>query len=182
MKNLSSPWGIKPIVFLCLVLSRVSLAVDLTDTVFDKAGKQFDLDPLLIYSVALNESATGRGDGNVSPWAWALRAPNLPYYGGNYNDASKKLTEFLSNHGNSIDIGYMQVNYKWHRSRVKTPHDLLDPQTNILIGTEILKEAIASAPNDLTLGVGRYHRWVDEDKARSYGRRVLNIYKALKQI
>lgn len=40
----------------------------------------------------------------------------------------------------------------------------------------ILAEAIKSSPNDLELGIGRYHSW-NEERARWYGQRVLSIYR-----
>ncbi|MEG6623896.1 hypothetical protein V2B08_31720, partial [Pseudomonas aeruginosa] len=39
-----------------------------------------------------------------------------------------------------------------------------------------------SAPNDLELGVGRYHAWEDEIRARNYGSRVLAIYRNLRDL
>lgn len=38
------------------------------------------------------------------------------------------------------DYGLMQVRYKVHKDKVKTANDLLDPKTNIFIGTRIFKQ------------------------------------------
>ena len=54
--------------------------------------------------------------------------------------------------------------------------ELLDPITNLTVGSSILAEAIKSSPNDLELGIGRYHSW-NEERARWYGQRVLSIYR-----
>ncbi|BBV43541.1 hypothetical protein STW0522CIT26_P11740 (plasmid) [Citrobacter portucalensis] len=51
-----------------------------------------------------------------------------------------------------------------------------------MVGAEVLSEAIQSSPNDLELGVGRYHAWEDEIRARNYGSRVLAIYRNLRDL
>ena len=38
------------------------------------------------------------------------------------------------------DYGLMQVRYKVHKNRVKNANQLLDPKTNIFIGTQIFKQ------------------------------------------
>jgi soluble lytic murein transglycosylase-like protein len=56
----------------------------------------------------------------------------------------------------SVDVGLLQINIRWHGHRVDDPKSLLDPVINLEIGAAILKEALASAPGDLTAGIGRY--------------------------
>ncbi len=70
----------KALVLSAALLSSTANAIDLSGTIFDKAAKAYNLDPLLVYSVALAESASGRGNGSISPWPWTLRVPGLPFY------------------------------------------------------------------------------------------------------
>jgi soluble lytic murein transglycosylase-like protein len=77
-------------------------------------------------------------------------------------------------YGEAIDVGIMQINLHWHGHRVNDPAELLDPETNLLVGASVLATAIRSAPDDLALGIGRYHSW-QEKRARDYGKRVLAI-------
>jgi soluble lytic murein transglycosylase-like protein len=149
-------------------------ALDLSGTLFDKAGKAVGLDPLLVYAVALAESASGRGQGNISPWPWTLRAPGRPFYAQGQAEAQKKLAALQVQYGEAIDVGIMQINLHWHGHRVNDPAELLDPETNLLVGASVLATAIRSAPDDLALGIGRYHSW-QEKRARDYGKRVLAI-------
>ncbi|AIJ10630.1 transglycosylase SLT domain protein (plasmid) [Edwardsiella anguillarum ET080813] len=46
----------------------------------------------------------------------------------------------------------------------------------------MLSEAIKSSPSDLELGIGRYHSWNDEARARNYGSRILAIYRNLRDL
>lgn len=162
--------------------SSTALAIDVNLSIFGKAAKAHNLDPLLVYSVALAESATGRGNGLISPWPWTLRAPGQPFYAKTEDQAKKKLAEFRQQYDRAIDVGLMQVNIHWNGHRVSSLEELLDPETNVMVGAEVLSEAIKSSPNDLELGIGRYHIWADEDRARKYGRQVLAIYHNLRDL
>ena len=147
---------------------------------FATAAKEMGIDPLLFYSVALAESARSVGDGNISPWPWALRA-NRSYYPESREAAEPILARLLAEH-KSVDIGWTQINSRWNGHRVNSLADLLDPETSLRIGATILREAIDSSPGDLELGVGRYHNWDDEARARNYGARVLAIRRNLVQL
>ncbi|WP_024608507.1 lytic transglycosylase domain-containing protein [Pseudoalteromonas sp. TAB23] len=159
-------------------------AFDLSGTEFASAAKRYNLDPILLYSVALAESASGRGNEKISPWPWTLRTIKEPFYALNQNQAVTRLTQLLKEKGSktSVDIGLMQINLFWHGHRVKTPVDLLDPVINLDTGAQILSETIASASGDLELGIGRYHNWKDHVRSRAYGRRVLSIYNQIKTL
>ncbi|MBS9424221.1 lytic transglycosylase domain-containing protein [Photorhabdus caribbeanensis] len=173
---------VKQLVLAASMCSASASAIDISGTIFDKAAKEYGLDPLLVYSVALAESAFGHEDGSISPWPWTLRTPDLPFYAKNSEQAKEKLAEFQQQYGRAIDVGFMQVNIRWHGHRVSNPTKLLDPETNVMVGTKVLAETINSSPNDLELGIGRYHAWKDEVRSRNYGSRVLAIYRNLRDL
>ena len=163
-------------------VASTASAVDLDGTIFSHAAQAHGLDTLLVYSVALAESASGRGNGSIGPWPWTLRAPGQPVYTASERQAEEALTQLQQQHGGAIDVGLMQVNIRWNGHRVASPADLLDPATNVMVGATILAEAIQSSPSDLELGIGRYHAWEDEARARNYGSRVLAIYRNLHEL
>ncbi|AJY53235.1 Lytic transglycosylase catalytic (plasmid) [Halomonas sp. KO116] len=155
----------------------------LSGTMYEAPARAHNIDPLLLYSVALAESAwRGANDGEIQPWPYTLRVVSEP---GNYQPdlsaAQSELQGYLERY-TSIDIGLMQVNSRYHGHRVSSLAELLIPEKNLLVGAEILRETIDSAPNDLQLGIGRYHHWSDEVRARSYGARILAIYNNLLQV
>lgn len=158
-------------------LAASSQALDLDHTLFDKAGHQYGLSPALLYAVALVESARDRGRGAVSPWPWALRGPQESYYAVSRQDALTALQRYRRQYGQAIDVGLMQINLRWHGKRVASPSQLLDPEQNLMLGAQLLAQAIRSSPQDFTLGIGRYHHWTDPSRARRYGQRVLTVLK-----
>lgn len=164
------------------IWSSSTHAINLAGTSFDRAAKRYKLDPLLVYSIALAESASGRGDGKVGPWQWTLRGPHGPFYGQNQQDTRAKFLEYRRLYGKEFDVGIMQINLRWNGHRVSSYEDLLDQEQNITTGAEVLSEAIESSPGDLELGIGRYHNWDDELRARNYGSRILAIWRNLRDL
>jgi hypothetical protein len=155
--------------------STVSRAtIDLKNTAWWRIAMEKGVDPYLLYAVALLESARV-SDGLAAPWPWALNRGGKTLYPENPEQAIAQLRASLAERNMMIDVGLMQVNLRWHGRRVDKPEDIIDPVINLRIGADILAEAIASAPGDLALGVGRYHSWRDLDAAYRYGRKVLLI-------
>jgi soluble lytic murein transglycosylase-like protein len=153
--------------------------IDLAHTHWADAAAKRALDPYLLYAVALVESAR-IADGRATPWPWALNHSGRTHYPPSPAAALAQVRARLAAGQRLIDVGLMQVNLRWHGRRVNGLDALLDPVTNVDLGAEILAEAIASAPGDLALGVGRYHAWQDRPAAYRYGRRVLALAARLR--
>src|SRR5690554_2635348 len=143
-------------------------AIDLSGSPYQIVGEEKGIDPLLLYSISLAESAFGSEQrGMIAPHAWTLRSTTA-HYADSRDEAERTLQEFLDSGKTSIDVGLMQVNVRWNGSRVDSPLDLLDPLTNVRVAADILQEAMDSAQGDLALGIGRYHHWEEEPRARNY--------------
>ncbi len=144
---------------------------------WEKAAQSVGIDPVMLYAVALAESASHRGLNMTSPWPYAIRNGSNATYAKSKTEAEQLLNQALQESEKyQLDIGLMQINLHWHGHRVSSAAELLDPITNLTVGSSILAEAIKSSPNDLELGIGRYHSW-NEDRTRWYGQRVLSIYR-----
>jgi len=169
-----------------LCLAGTAQAFTLQGTMWERASRASTCNPpvLLLYSLALQESRTSAGKGMVRPHPYALRnAPSGSLYPATYDEANAHLSRFISE-DRLTDIGIMQINLRWNGHRVTDPSHLLQPETNIRVGAQILCEAIAANKGDIELAIGGYHtmnprREVD---ARQYARNVLLIWRALQKI
>jgi hypothetical protein len=166
------------------VSSKVSnrLPAKLQNTLWWKIAKLHQLDPYILYAVALVESAKGNPTNHVTPWPWAINKSGKSIIPGSQQEARAILNKTLAEGGRNIDVGLMQINLHWHGHRVGNPEQLLNPATNIQIGALVLAEAIQSAPHDLVLGIGRYHSWQNTEAAVSYGRRVLAVANQIRAV
>lgn len=167
-----------------LVASSASVnAVNLDHSVWDRAGRAHGLDPHLLYSVAIVESRQESPvrHGSLHPWPYSLNIEGRGVYFENLAEAVSELKAISqASPEANVDVGPLQISLTWHGHRVENPASLFNLTTATHIGAEILSEAIASADGDLELGVGRYHHWRNESRARMYGARVLAVYESIK--
>ena len=154
----------------------------LENTVYEKIGIQENVDPYLLYSISLVESAKAKKSKDetfVAPHKFAIRTPRGAIYPKTYFEAVEVLDRELKLYSpKSIDIGLMQINGQ-HFSKVSTPAELLKPDVNVKVACDILKTAMDSYPANKTIGIGRYHSFTDW-RAKAYGSRVIAVYNNLK--
>jgi len=168
--------------FLILIsLGQVSIAQDkpsLKGTMFNQIGHETGLDPLLLYSIALTESAISQGKGFIRPHPYVFRS-NVggPKYFDTKEKAAQALKEILNKTAN-IDVGMMQINLKYHPQ--PDPSLLFDAEHNLQIAATILKEALSTS-TDPIIGVGRYHSSTPH-RTLWYGQRVWKTYQNLTDI
>lgn len=150
-------------------------------TVFEKVGLEANIDPLLLYAIALCESAYNPNPSKdfISPYPWVLRTKSRPFYGSNREEVEAELKKLLAE-TRVVDVGLMQINVRWNGHRVDEPADLLDPLTNVRVGAEILNELFERYPNDAIQAIGYYHSR-SKKLARRYGLMVWRVFTALRK-
>lgn len=163
-----------------LAVTPAEAAFSVKGSVFEQAGREFNVDPLLLYSVAVVESAVMSPEkkGFITPSPWTLRT-SRPFYASSREEAERELMRQLRVR-RSIDVGMMQINTQWHGHRVKHPLELLDPLTNVRVGAQILSELIARYPRDAAKAIGNYHSY-EPFRSAWYARNVLRVYANLKE-
>ena len=154
-------------------------ALDFRETAWAAAARPLGIDPALLYAVALTESRRTLGPGRYAPWPWVIRTPTGGYWFNSRAAARRGLEAVRAKWpAKRIDVGAAQVNLGWHRERIGEPERLLDLAYNLRVAARILADAVRST-RDPVLGVGRYHHWSEDDRARSYGQRVWDNYRAV---
>lgn len=168
---------------LLLWAGRTKAATDFTlaGSVWERTGAVARLDPYLLYAIGFVESRQSR-NGLLGPWPYAVRTPAESYYPDSFMAATRLLATLPKEQITDSDLGWMQVNVRWHGHRVPDLTHLLHPDINLRVGTGILREALASAPGDAELAIGRYHTWADEPRGRAYGARVLSLRRDLRML
>ncbi len=181
MKNIGKKLGF---IILLSVTSNFATGFDLSGTIFAEVAEKKHMDPYLLYAVSLTESAVGKS-GVIAPHRYTIRTADQAFYLASESEAVKKLDSIMGS-TDHVDICLMQINMHWHAERLRRdgikPSDLFNAEICVDEGAKILTEAIASAPGDIELGIGRYHNWNDEIRARNYGARVLAIKSNLEQL
>lgn len=158
-----------------------SFSQQLSGSLFGEAGRKHGIDPYLIYSIALVESAySSQQKGFVAPYTYALRSGLGAEYPATLAEAESALIKHLAGAKtlHSVDVCLMQVNLGWNGHRVNKPADLLNARTCIDTGAAILKDTLSSTDN-LYEAIGRYHTWSNKEAASKYATKVITIYNKL---
>ncbi len=162
--------------------SVFSAKPSLINTVWGQVAARHQLDPYILYAVALIESRNDHQKNQVTPWPWALNHAGKAIISSNKQDAITQLKKLLKDGDRNVDIGMMQVNLRWHGHRVDKPEQLLDPTTNLEIGAGLLAKAIQSAPDNPALGIGRYYHWKNIPAAIEYGKKVITVAELIRSV
>lgn len=96
------------------------------------------LPPGLLTAIGLVESGRADSRGNLTPWAWALRAGGQGAYHTTRQDAERELREHRTAGRLSVDVGCLQVNLLHHPDAFPTPEAALDPLTNVRYAARFL--------------------------------------------
>lgn len=134
----------------------------------------------ILYAVALTESGKAYGDKYI-PWPWTLNVVGKGVYCASQTEAralfKKELQQYFS-----IDVGLMQVNWRWHKQRFNNIDDALTPIKNLAVGAKILREQFERT-QDWWQAVGHYHApgsdQLSINNANAYRNRVRENWQSL---
>jgi hypothetical protein len=164
---------------LMMPIAEPDLNIASSASLWSQVGKQFGVDPLLLYSIALVESRSLHPAGDIGPTPWLFRVNDHLVLGERHHVQMEMAVASQLN-ANVQDVGIMQVYYPMHRDAVRDPLSLLDPRTNISVAAKILHEGMHET-RDPVLGVGYYHSHTPQ-LAREYGTVVMAVYQRLKGV
>ena len=108
----------------------------------------------ILYAVALTESGKPY-KGEQTPWPWALNIDGRSVFCESQQKAIHRMAKAIRQE-QSVDIGLMQINWRWHRQRFSSIRESLVPIKNLSAGASILYEQFEQT-NDWWEAVGRYH-------------------------
>lgn len=133
----------------------------------------------LFYAVALAESGKHIAPlRSLRPWPWTLNVHGDGRFYPSRQAAVAALHEALASVLTSVDVGLMQVNWKYHAAALRTIEAAVDPYRNLEVAAAILVDCYQSR-GDWWAAVGCYHAPNDPDRAARYRDRVKRIWSGL---
>ncbi len=133
----------------------------------------------MLYAVAMAESGVGTNDkGTRRPWPWTLNVAGHGHVYPSREVAWNALNAFIAQGERSIDIGLMQVNWRYHEDKLRDTWHALDPYFNLRVGAGILRQCFEQR-GDWWEGVGCYHAPSNPVRARRYRSRVVGHWQRL---
>ena len=167
------------VALLCIALSPMTYAEDAVPSAYHRVATDYNIPVPLFYAVALAES--GKMIGSIKrrrPWPWTLNIAGEGLYFRSRLEAWRTLDQLLRAGQEGVDIGLMQVNWRFHQHRLGNSWLALEPYHNLTVGAEILKACYAER-RDWWASVGCYHAPSNTNRAKRYRVRVAAHWRAL---
>jgi hypothetical protein len=163
--------------FAGLIVPSAGWSADDVPASYRDIATQRGIPHTVLYAVALTESGQQVAlTGAYRPWPWTLNVAGDGYFYATRLEAWQALRDWLDQGKRSIDIGLMQVNWRYHHERLGDPWQALDPYHNLRVGADILRECFTSK-RDWWASVGCYHAPANPARAEQYRRRVLSRWQ-----
>lgn len=141
-------------------------------TGYQQVAAEFGVPPGLLYAVALTESGqSSLSGGQFRPWPWTLNIDGNGHYYPSRRQAWAALQAVLADSHASVDIGLMQVNWRYYHTELGTPWQALEPYHNLRVAAAILHQCFARHGAWLP-SAGCYHAPRNPDRAQRYRQRV----------
>ncbi len=95
------------------------------------AEKKYGLPENILLSISRVESGYQKVDGVIRSWPWTLNAGGDSAYFKTKEDALLSLEERIKKGVTNIDIGCMQLNFRWHKEFFNNLSDMINPMKNV---------------------------------------------------
>ncbi|WP_454693385.1 transglycosylase SLT domain-containing protein [Achromobacter aegrifaciens] len=162
---------LRALVFAAGLCACAAQAQEVPPPAYQLAAQRAGIPSTVLYAVALQESGVRR-NGRIVPWPWSLNVAGQSRRFATRADACSGLQQAIrSTPHTRIDAGLGQINLGYHKHRVTSPCELLDPYRNLAIAAEILHEQHTPG-QDWLITMGRYHRPAGGEPAARYRRSV----------
>ena len=91
----------------------------------------------LMLKIAKVESGLGS---TKTPWPWTIQVQGRSYYFKNKEAMVAYCKSLLRQGIENFDMGCFQINWRWHKDKVRSPRDLCDPRRNAFVAASFLNE------------------------------------------
>ena len=139
---------------------------------FQETADRFSLPAQVLYAIALTES--GRrvdANGTFRPWPWTLNVHGQGHFFSTRQAAETRLRAWLADGEDRIDVGLMQVHWRFHRDALGDPEQALDPVHNLRVAARILQRCL-DRHTDAWVAAGCYHAPNHRERAARYRQRA----------
>lgn len=134
------------------------------------AGAELGLPPHLLPAIARVESGTNV-DGQHRAWPWTVNQGGRGSYHASPDAALARVAALLAAGVRNVDLGCMQINWRWHNAEFDTAASMIDPAQNTRYAARYLR-MLFDRHGDWALAVAHYHAG-DAARGRAYADKVL---------
>lgn len=135
-----------------------------------QAAAREDVPLDILLAVGFTETGRTLEDGEAVIWPWSVATSEGGAFFPSRREAGRAVQSHLEAGLESVDIGCMQVNYRWHGEGFDSPADMLDPYRNTSYAARHLRDLFERF-GDWDAATARYHSF-DEARGAGYSEKV----------
>lgn len=124
------------------------------------AAAKYGIPEGILYSVGLTE--TGR-KGSLQPYA--MNIDGKAVFASSAQEVLQRFEAARAEGAKLIDLGCMQINYRFHGENFSSPEAMLDPRSNVEYAARFLAN-LHARHETWTMAVARYHAGPNNDPAQ----------------
>lgn len=143
------------------------------------AGQEAGLPETLLPAVARMESGYAIDGVDRRAWPWTLNQGGRSMYFDTRAEALAYLEQAVAEGVTNIDVGCMQINYRWHHDNFPSLADMLDPDLNTRYGAQFMAE-LYNQLGGWDAATASYHSR-NTDRGGAYRERVYQIIAEIRQ-
>lgn len=148
------------------------------ESLAEAAGAEAGIPSGLMTAIAHVESGRSH-QGRLRAWPWTLNQGGRGSYHDSRAEAMQRLSLILASGVTNVDIGCMQINWRWHRQEFENEAAMMDPVRNTRYAARHLASLYATH-GDWTQAVAAYHAG-DPRRGTRYQAKVAAAHRALGQ-
>lgn len=143
---------------------------------FPRYEQHFQLPVHLLTAVAVTESGRWhKGIGHTVPWPWTIHTGGKGYYFNSIEEAVAATHRLVRKGVTNIDIGCMQVNYRYHGHYFPSIAHMFDPRYNVAYAAKFLSDNYDETRTWMK-AIAIYHSRTPS-RGRAYARKVMGAWK-----
>jgi hypothetical protein len=131
-----------------------------------------------LHAISLQETQKAHSKHPVGiVWPWTITSKGKGYHFNTKDEAIAFAKEQIALGNNSIDVGCMQINMKYHPNAFASVEEALSPKHNIAYAAKLLKESFNRFQN-WNKAIGSYHS-MQEERSAMYQQRVARFSRTM---
>lgn len=130
------------------------------EAAMQRASARHGVPLAILYAVGMTETG---GAGYLKPYA--MNAAGKSYIATSAAEGLRKLEEYRAQGVTLVDLGCMQINYRWHGEKFASPAQMFEPERNVDYAARFLAE-LKQRHGNWTMAAARYNAGPDNDPAQ----------------
>jgi len=143
----------------------------------EEESRRAGLPPGLLVAISRIESGRAIGKGKVRAWQWTLNQAGKGMYFDTKKEAMAYLTKAVNSGVRNIDVGCMQINYRWHHKEFTSLENMMNPRSNVKYAVRFMLE-LKRRFGTWEAATRNYHS-ADGTRGASYYKKVARVWKGL---